>query len=282
MTCTEFEELSGAYVLDAVTPEEREAAEAHLAQCPRCTQLVKEMRSTVDLLLLAVSQVAPPPQLKGRILSAVQDAAAASSRSTQNVGAIRPLQALPPTIPVQQKSTTPTPITARRRSGSAAQRWALPLVAAAAVLFLMLSGGLATLNLSLQHQVAALQTKAATLQANAVTTTTYAIIGTKDGPGVTGEAKHISGNGVDVTIMTLHGLPRRVGQQVYQGWEIQGQQTKSIGLLNVQSDGTATINIPGDVKGNDAVAVSIEKGPTATPNTPKGKVVAEGKVLQAL
>ena len=162
----------------------------------------------------------------------------------------------------------------------------MPLVAAAAVLFLLLSGGLATWGISLQHQVAGLQANAASLQhqvaslqANAVTTTTYAITGTKNAPGVTGEAKHISGNGVDVTVLTLRGLPALQDQQVYQGWEIQGTETKSVGLLTPQPDGTATISIPGDVKGNDAVAVSLEKGPTATPNAPKGKLLAEGKIV---
>lgn len=268
MTCTEFEELLGAYVLDAVTLEEREAVEAHLAQCSRCTQLEKELRSTVDLLPLAVPQVAPPSQLKGRILSAVQAAADASSQSTQNVGAIRPLQALPPMSSIHQQQPAPMPM--RRRS--TAQQWAMPLVAAAAVLFVMLSGGLAAWNISLQHQVAA-------LQANTVTMTTYAIKGTSSAPSVTGEAQHISGNGVDVTVLTVRGLPALQNQQVYQGWELQGKQTKSVGLLNVQADGTATINILGDVKGNDAVAVSVEKGPTATPNAPQGKVVAVGKVV---
>ncbi len=271
MTCTEFEELSGAYVLDAVTPEEREAAEAHLAQCPHCTQLVKEMRSTVDLLPLAVAQVAPPPQLKGRILAAIQATAAASSQSAQDVPIVRPLQALPPLPPMRERPTAPVPVPMRRRS-SVAQRWAMPLVAAAAVLFLMLSGVLATWNLSLQHQVVA-------LQGNMLTTTTYTIKGTSAAPSVTGEAQHIVGKGVDVTVMTVHGLPALQHQQVYQGWEIQGSQTKSVGLLNVQPDGTATLNIPGDVKGNDAVAVSIEKGPTATPNAPKGEVVAKGSVV---
>jgi hypothetical protein len=35
MTCEEFEELSGAYALDAVTPAERLAAEAHRHFAPR-------------------------------------------------------------------------------------------------------------------------------------------------------------------------------------------------------------------------------------------------------
>ena len=271
MTCTEFEELSGAYVLDAVTPEERAAAEAHLAQCPRCAQLVKEMRATVEFLPLAVPQVAPAPQLKGRILAAVQAAANVSSQSTQDVQAVRPLQPLPSLPPMRERPTAPRPVPIRRRRAEA-QRWAMPLVAAAAILFVMLSGGLAAWNVSLQHQVAS-------LQANAITTTTYAIKGTTNGSNVTGEAKYISGNGVNVTVVTVRGLPALQGQQVYQGWELQGSQTKSIGLLDVQPDGTATINIPGDVKGNNAVAVSIEKGPRATPNAPQGPVVAKGTIV---
>src|SRR5438034_1123775 len=69
MTCEEFEELSGAYALDAVTPAERLAAEAHLATCARCTRLFQETRGVVSLLPLSVPQIPPPPSLQGRILS---------------------------------------------------------------------------------------------------------------------------------------------------------------------------------------------------------------------
>ena len=287
MTCTELEELLGAYVLDAVTPEEREAVETHIAQCPHCIQLLQEMRKAVDFLPLGLPQVEPAPQLKGRILSAVQAVADASSQSTQNVPAVRPLRALPPRMPEQQRPPTPmpTPMPVRRRT-AATQRWVMPLVAAAAVLFLVLSGGLATWGISLQHQVASLQSntvslqhQVASLQSNAVSTTTYALTGTPNAPGATGEAEYISGKGVDVTIMTIRGLPALRDQQVYQGWLLLGKQTKSVGLLIPQADGTATINIPGSVKGNDFLAVSLEKGPTATPNAPKGKVLAEGKIV---
>ncbi len=34
MNCQEFEELSGAYVLGAVTPEEHELAQEHMANVP--------------------------------------------------------------------------------------------------------------------------------------------------------------------------------------------------------------------------------------------------------
>ena len=157
MTCTEIEEIIGAYVLDAVTPEEREAVEAHIAQCPRCVKLAQEMRETVSFLPLSVPPIEPSSQLKGRILAAVQDAANASSRPTQDVPAIRPLRALP--SPVEERPTSPLPTPIRRRA--AAQRWALPLIAAAAIFFLLLSGGLATWGISLHHQVASLQANTA-------------------------------------------------------------------------------------------------------------------------
>src|SRR6266849_630218 len=50
MTCKEFEELSGAFVLGAVTAEEREAARLHLTQCKACARLYQELRSVVALL----------------------------------------------------------------------------------------------------------------------------------------------------------------------------------------------------------------------------------------
>ncbi len=267
MNCTELEELVGAYVLDAVTPEEREAVEAHLAHCPRCTKLVQEMRETIGLLPLGIQQVEPSTQLKGRILAAVQ---AEASQAKQRPTVAPPLLTLPLKVPEMERPVVPQVRRPRSRV-AAAQRWALPLVAAAAVFFLLVSGGLALWGVSLQQQVAG-------LQASTITTTTYAITGTKDAPGVTGEARHLSGKGLDVTIVTLRGLPSLQGQQVYQGWELQGKETKSVGLMTAQGDGEATISIPGDVKGNDAVAVSLEKGPGATPNAPQGKVLAVGKI----
>jgi anti-sigma factor RsiW len=71
MTCDEFEELSGAYALDAVTPAEREAARAHLAGCAACTHLVQELRAVVDLLPYSARQVNPPASLKGRLFKAI-------------------------------------------------------------------------------------------------------------------------------------------------------------------------------------------------------------------
>ena len=46
----EVAELLGAYALDAVDPDEREAIEAHLAQCPRCAAEVADHREVAAML----------------------------------------------------------------------------------------------------------------------------------------------------------------------------------------------------------------------------------------
>jgi len=46
----EFSELLGAYALDAVEPEEREAIERHLVDCPRCRAEVAEHREVAAYL----------------------------------------------------------------------------------------------------------------------------------------------------------------------------------------------------------------------------------------
>ncbi len=72
MTCEEFEALSGAYALNIITPAERQAAEAHLATCQKCTSLARQLREVVALLPRTVpQQVNPPTTLKERIMAAI-------------------------------------------------------------------------------------------------------------------------------------------------------------------------------------------------------------------
>src|SRR5260370_4307425 len=128
MTCEEFEELSGAYALGAVTPEEREAARAHIAGCAKCTRLAQDLRAVVDVLPLSVTQVDPPESLKERLLAEIRKEGSTPAR--------------------------PVPIGQRPRQR---RRWLGPLLAAAAILGFMLFGGLAPWNISLLHQVSPLQ-----------------------------------------------------------------------------------------------------------------------------
>ncbi len=246
MNCKEFEDLSGAYVLDAVTPAERLAAEEHLATCAGCAKLVRELRNVAGLLPLAAPQVNPPEQLKQRVMSAIQQE---SGRSLQ---------------PVRLES--------RRRK----PQWGVRLLAVAAVLAIVLLGGMTVWNVGLQGQVATLQRQVATVAAgNGIS---YTIEGTSYAPGATGEVVYIPQT--HITLLIMRGLPQLQGAQVYQGWLLHLQNGKStgvisLGLLNVEN-GVATVSYAGDLSGYEAAAVSMESGPSATPNAPKGHVFALG------
>ena len=248
MTCEEFEELSGVYALDAVTPTERQAAADHLANCAKCRGLLQELSGVVGLLPLAVSPVEPRAEVWERIASA-----------------------LPPGHP-QKRRNRPW--------------WTPRLLAIAAVLMFSLLGGMAAWNISLAQQVTSLRQQLAHVSAQRAAVSgalTYQVKGTNPAQSIRGELVYLPQQ--HLTVVILHGLPQLQGLHVYQGWlmhfkgnEITG--VTSIGLLTL-AHGTASLLFSGDVTGYDAVAVSLEPGPMATPRAPQGEVVAFGALKQA-
>jgi anti-sigma-K factor RskA len=260
MTCQEFEELSAAYALGAVTPEEQQAARAHLATCTKCTRLAGQLRSIVDLLPLSVTQVTPPAALRERVLAAVQQE-----------GRV---------VPIERG----TEIRARRRKLG----WGTRLLATAAIVLLMLTGAMTAWNVSLQQhatllqqqntqlgsQVAALQITKNTLQREVAQV--YTMQGKGQAQAATGSLVYIPQN--DITLLYLHGLPKLQGNHLYQGWLIHNGKTTSIGTLTIHN-GIASLTFSGNVSGFDAAAVSLEPGPLASISTPAGPVIVTG-VLQ--
>jgi anti-sigma-K factor RskA len=66
-------ELTPAYALHALDADEREAFEAHLAQCERCRQELAVLQESAGALAWAVESPAPPPALRERILAAADE-----------------------------------------------------------------------------------------------------------------------------------------------------------------------------------------------------------------
>lgn len=281
MTCKEFEELSGAFVLGAVTAEEREAAQLHLAQCKACARLYQELRSVVALLPLSVPQVTPPATLEARVLAAIRREAGISARSTQHV-------------------QTATQERQQRRKRS----WATRLLAVAAVLLLTLLGGLSLLAYPLEnqltstgqrvinigHQLANTELQLANTKqqltnieqqlANVSPRQMAIISGTAIVKGATGELFYLPQQ--NITVLVMHGLPQLQGSHVYQGWLlfVQGKKImsiKSVGLLTMQGD-TASVSFPGNVISYNTAAISREPGPAPSLKVPAGPVVAAGPV----
>ena len=64
--------LIGAYALDALEDDEREAFERHLAECEPCREEVVGFRRTAVRLAEAAA-VVPPPRMRGRVLREIAD-----------------------------------------------------------------------------------------------------------------------------------------------------------------------------------------------------------------
>ena len=64
-------DAAGAYVLGALDDAELAAFEEHVAECPACRREVEELQVAADALPAGVVQMAPPPELKDRIMAVV-------------------------------------------------------------------------------------------------------------------------------------------------------------------------------------------------------------------
>lgn len=239
MDCHQFEEIAGAYALRALSDEERRIADAHLATCASCRHMVQELQEITDLLPLTVPAVAPSPRLQKRVMASIKADA-------------------------QQHAAT-------RRARQPSRQvpwwhyWQTRAALAFALLLLILSTALAGWNLSLQQQLTSANNQAIT----------YTIQGSDQTAGASGEAIYLPR--LQMTILTINGLPAPKRTEVYQGWLITNNRPISIGLLNIHNN-TASLNFPGDIRGYDTMAISLEPGPQASPDAPKGPIVAAGSL----
>ncbi|HKQ59776.1 MAG TPA: hypothetical protein VJS92_00745, partial [Candidatus Polarisedimenticolaceae bacterium] len=72
MNCDERAELWLLYAADLVEPAEQDELRSHLAAgCPRCAGSLAEAHAVLTQLPLALDPVAPPPELKERLLARV-------------------------------------------------------------------------------------------------------------------------------------------------------------------------------------------------------------------
>src|SRR5919204_3317133 len=81
-------DLTAAYALDALDPDERREYEAHLARCERCRTELASLSEASTALAYGVSAPAPPPQLRDRILERAR-------AERPNVVPLRPRWAVP-------------------------------------------------------------------------------------------------------------------------------------------------------------------------------------------
>jgi anti-sigma-K factor RskA len=64
----DLHDLTAAYALDALDPDEAEAYERHLGQCEECRTQLAELNETAGALAFGTVAPAPPPRLRAAIL----------------------------------------------------------------------------------------------------------------------------------------------------------------------------------------------------------------------
>jgi len=220
--------LTGAYVLDAVSDDERADFERHLRECESCAREVRELRATATRLGRAAA-ADPPPGLRAAVMDQVR-------RVRQDPPEAR-------VIPLRRPGSL-----ALRVTGAAA---AVAVVAAVTfgVLFFQ----------ERQRTEDALADGAAMAQ---ILRAGDARVTTQGGDGATMTV--LSSRTADRALLLARNLPELDGGRVYQAWTI-GEDVKPAGTI---SGGTAALEVAGIDSADAIGITVEPAGGSARPTTP--------------
>jgi anti-sigma-K factor RskA len=138
-THDEWEELAAAHALGALEPDDEQRFGAHLASCDICPQVLAETEAVMADLAYATEQVAPPPELKSRLMTAIHDA---------SEGPAMGVVSSPDTLEVIRSRR---PRTGRHTRDKLAVNWVRLAAAASVVLLAIIAGGVWSLHGSNQN-----------------------------------------------------------------------------------------------------------------------------------
>ena len=233
--------LTGAYAVDALDEFDRRRFEAHLADCPDCTQEVAELRATAARLGDAVAEP-PPYHLRHRVLDQI-----ATTRQEAPGG--RPRRAAGTGVPAP---------------------WALRLITAAAVVALAAAAGLGSWAWHNENQLNTVQSQLAQSQARygavaAILSAPDARVNTGNGTAG-GMAVVLASHELNRAVLLVSDLPQAPAGHTYQAWLIGSAGVHSAGLLNASAAPLAFSGLTGATK----VGVTVEPAggspqPTTTP-----------------
>jgi anti-sigma-K factor RskA len=230
---TDVHTLSGAYALNALGPEEAAEFRRHLDGCQACREEVRELQSAIARMG-AAEAVAPPPDLKARIL-------AAADRTRQEPPVRQPAPVVEPTTgSVPGQTTGPTPITragdaagasAAKGSASGGSRRGVTWLAAAAAALVVAGGGAIGLQ-AMNDEPDLTQAAVRVFEAQDAHTAT---VETAEGGQLT---VAVSASRKEMAVDTRE-LPTLDENHVYQLWSVHGEEMVSAAILSDPEIGAA-------------------------------------------
>jgi anti-sigma-K factor RskA len=253
--------LTGAYALNALTPDQRAAFEAELADSESLRHEATELADTAVLLGSAVDPVQPSPALKASIMdriasmpqlpplsSPAEQAPLQDAPSDAATAPVAPVTAVPPLEARSEATSTPT---AGERK--AQTRWftrpAVVLAGAAAVIGLVAGGGV------LVNTVGEAQTRQVMAdrlaEINAAADSQRAVSDVSGGGTATLELL--------LSALIVDGVDPLPEDKVYELWYI-GEETgaRPAGTFTIDGDGKVWSVLEGKMQAGDAVAVTVE------------------------
>ena len=225
---TSFREEIGAYLLGALTDDEREAFEQHLEDCVECRAEIEQLRPAADALPRSVEQVEPPAGLKTSLMEIVE------REAREAVAGAGGETAAPP---------------ARHRR-SLRERLRLPALRPAFAV------GALVLGLAVGFAVAQ-------LGGDEGARTVVATVDQARIPQGTGNLR-VEDNGEDGAILRVNGMPDLRGRQVYQAWVQRDGMIIPQPTFEVGPNGSGAVAVPEDLSDAQAVLVTREPRGGAT------------------
>jgi anti-sigma-K factor RskA len=219
LRCDEIDELAGAIALGALDVTEMSMVEAHLAGCEKHPEIAS-LFASAHALALTAPPMEPPPELKTRLMAAIEADLAAENSSAQ-------------AFPAQPAAEERRGLLERLFGGPRIGFGFAAAAVAVAVLLLVISpwggGG----------------------------DDEDTIVRSFDDGNISAEVTYDPNQ--ESTFMTVEGLDPAPEGSVYQVWAVTGGNPVSIGFLEVPDDGAVTTDMEGvELVDGQVVAVTLE------------------------
>jgi anti-sigma-K factor RskA len=242
--------LTGAYAVDALSDGEREVFEAHLDDCDACRQEVAELQATAARLGGSLHEQ-PPPELKGRVLAAIDRTRQEPPGSVDDdVDA----GDRPRTDATADPADDLAAARARREHAADTRRWLLGVVGAAAGVLAIAVVGLGVAVASLGERLGEMEAAAGQLTEVMTAVDAETVSFTADGTVVRIVMSPRRGEAV----VLVDGMAPAPDDHAYELWLIHDEVRVPAGVFDVDDRGRATRVVTGDMATVTAIGVTVE------------------------